>query len=181
MRLFTEIMEDIPTYVYLAKNKKNDLYKIGFTWNIDQRNFALLDEGYSLKFIGYKLMNNRLLAQLIEKKLHSKYGHCRIYKEFFSLTQNDVEDILEYFCMNTKVNDTDILMQDHVKIVSDSNDDDEISLCKRCIKGLEFIILSHEVCKDENYVKLVEDIPLSPRAIKENEYWQLMEQKKILF
>jgi hypothetical protein len=73
---------------YLIKNNDNSLYKIGKSKNPFKRLIQLKTEfNQDLILIG-------IIEEDIESELHFKYRHCNSFGEWFSLTDDDVLDII---------------------------------------------------------------------------------------
>lgn len=72
-------------YLYLAKNRRNGLTKIGITINPVFREHTLMSQEPEVDFIFH-----RIGTRAEEKLLHSHFANKRVRGEWFSLTESDV-------------------------------------------------------------------------------------------
>jgi hypothetical protein len=79
-------------YIYLAYNIDSNLWKIGITTNLSQRLNQLKKQYPTIDF-KHSFLGNYYL----EHYLHSKYEDKHVIGEWFSLTIEDVEDIVYNF------------------------------------------------------------------------------------
>lgn len=76
-----------PTWVYLMKDEANGYYKIGHSKNAEAREKTLQSEKPTI------IMLHKIYGSLnIEKELHKMYDAKRIRGEWFSLTEEEVQN-----------------------------------------------------------------------------------------
>ncbi len=76
-------------FVYLMQDEHTGLYKIGKSSNLNYRERTLAAQIPKIKMI-----HSFLEGENNEKQLHKKYQNKRIRGEWFNLTQEDVQDII---------------------------------------------------------------------------------------
>lgn len=82
-------------YVYLMNDTTNNYYKIGISKNPTYREKTLQSEKPTIEMIANKKFPNRKIAHSFEKALHSTYNEKRVRGEWFDLSQDEVNDIIE--------------------------------------------------------------------------------------
>jgi hypothetical protein len=75
-------------YIYLMKDNRNGLIKIGYSKYPEFREKTLQSEVPDIEMIYYNFGRMKL-----EKELHKSYNHKRIRGEWFDLNNNDIEQI----------------------------------------------------------------------------------------
>lgn len=80
-------------YVYLMRDSRNGLYKIGISSDPGRRESTLQSEQPKIELIASKSYVNRKMALIIEKALHETFGHKRSRGEWFNLDAEDVHEI----------------------------------------------------------------------------------------
>ncbi|MCB5186229.1 GIY-YIG nuclease family protein [Methylobacillus gramineus] len=91
----TEIKElaNEECFVYLMKDIRNGLYKIGISNNPGIREKTLQSEQPKIQLVAAKKYINRKIALNIEKALHQTYSHKRKRGEWFHLDYEDIGEI----------------------------------------------------------------------------------------
>jgi hypothetical protein len=95
------ILENIPmvddalvdgsAYIYLIKNDVTNLTKIGMTGN-PKRRLKEIDTGNGVR-LSYVLCEFVPNCSVLENKLHNKYKHVNGCREWFNLTETDINEI----------------------------------------------------------------------------------------
>lgn len=79
--------------VYLLKSKKDNIYKIGVTTNINKRLPQIATKlPFEIK-LHHKIKCDKIYV--LEKKLHNMFDDKRLNGEWFRLNKNDVKTIIE--------------------------------------------------------------------------------------
>jgi hypothetical protein len=87
-----------PSQLYIFLNLITGLYKIGITSDIERRRRDLINaSGCLIETVAYMKSepNYDEPPRCVERLLHTYYGNERDYGEWFSLRDEDVEDILD--------------------------------------------------------------------------------------
>lgn len=93
--LIQEAKKSSKCYVYLMKDLTNGTYKIGMSNNPNCREKTLQSEKPQIELICSKKYPTRDIAKAIESSLHSTYSSAHIRGEWFTLSEQDVKDIVE--------------------------------------------------------------------------------------
>lgn len=88
-------LTDEACFVYLMKDLRNGLYKIGISKKPSYREKTLQSEQPSIESLGFKQFPSRKFALAFEKALHETYSKNRIRGEWFKLDVADVNQIVE--------------------------------------------------------------------------------------
>jgi prophage antirepressor-like protein len=83
--------------VYVVTNslyQQNDLYKIGYTYRMDER----LDDLNNASAFDFTVEYTHPTEECrrLERLLHSKFSNKRVRREFFKLTTEDLDDLKQY-------------------------------------------------------------------------------------
>lgn len=89
-----EVVREV-CYVYLMLDTTNVTYKIGISNSPEYREKTLQSEKPSIELLCSKSFINRKIALTMEKSLHENYDSKRIRGEWFKLTNEEVEEIIE--------------------------------------------------------------------------------------
>jgi predicted GIY-YIG superfamily endonuclease len=82
-------------FVYIARQtNESNVYKIGITTNISQRERSFSTGNAFVKIIASKKTEN---PQKLEYFLHKLFRECRISGEWFKLTDDDISDLIREF------------------------------------------------------------------------------------
>lgn len=84
-------------FVYLMVDTTNNYYKIGISKNPKYREKTLQSEKPTIEMIWSKKFANRKMAKSIEGALHKTFENEHVRGEWFKLSPNDIEDIMESF------------------------------------------------------------------------------------
>lgn len=84
-----------PCYVYLMKDVANGFYKIGISNNPEYREHTLQSEKPTIELLSARAFPSRVIASAIESALHTAFGEKRLRGEWFGLSENDVNDIIQ--------------------------------------------------------------------------------------
>lgn len=82
-------------YVYLMRDDRNGYYKIGMSNNPNKREKTLQSEQPLITLIWQKAFPSRKEASAEESRLHCVFQNQRIRGEWFSLTQNDIQLMMD--------------------------------------------------------------------------------------
>ena len=88
VKSFAKIIKDDKGYIYLMKDKRNGLTKIGYSKFPEFREKTLQSEVPEIEMIYYNFGKLKL-----EKELHKAFSHKRIRGEWFELNVDDIEQI----------------------------------------------------------------------------------------
>lgn len=80
-------------FVYLMRDLRNNMYKIGISRMPNQRERTLQSEQPKTELVAAKRYVNRKIASSIEKALHETYSHKRARGEWFCLDEEDVREL----------------------------------------------------------------------------------------
>ena len=80
-------------YVYLMVDKTNYYHKIGISNSPKYREKTLQSEKPTIELVCSKSFINRQMSLSIEQSLHNNYKSKRVRGEWFSLSDQDVEDV----------------------------------------------------------------------------------------
>ena len=86
---------DDACYVYLMIDTSNGYHKIGMSNHPDYREKTLQSEKPAIEKICAKRYPSRIIAQSIENALHTAFASKRIRGEWFNLSEQEVEQIIE--------------------------------------------------------------------------------------
>lgn len=86
---------DDACYVYLMIDTSNGYHKIGISNHPDYRERTLQSEKPTIEKVCAKRYPSRIIAQSIENALHTAFASKRIRGEWFNLSEQDVEQIVE--------------------------------------------------------------------------------------
>ncbi len=81
-------------YVYLMVDLANNFYKIGISNDLQIRESTLQSEKPTIEIITSKKFNNRKIASVFEKTLHSVYEAKRIRGEWFNLDASELNEVI---------------------------------------------------------------------------------------
>jgi len=81
-----------PSFVYLMKNERNGLYKIGYSRNPQAREATLQSEEPEVAMIKFWPA-----AKTVEGDLHLMFSRSRVRGEWFRLEEADISEIEAYF------------------------------------------------------------------------------------
>ncbi len=82
-------------YVYLMKDVANGFYKIGISNNPEYREHTLQSEKPTIELLSARAFPSRVIASAIESALHTAFGEKRLRGEWFDLSENEVNDIIQ--------------------------------------------------------------------------------------
>ncbi len=91
----TNISENAPCYVYLMMDTTNNFHKIGISNNPRYREHTLQSDKPTIELVCAKKYPTRIIAESIEKALHSAYSNKRIRGEWFNLDFSEINEIKE--------------------------------------------------------------------------------------
>ncbi len=86
-------LKDEECYVYLMKDTRNNLHKIGISNKPDFREKTLQSEQPKIKLIALKKYINRKMALAMEQALHKIYEHKHKRGEWFNLDDEDIREL----------------------------------------------------------------------------------------
>ncbi len=91
----TTFSENAPCYVYLMMDTTNNFHKIGISNNPRYREHTLQSDKPTIELVCAKKYPTRIIAESIEKALHSAYSNKRIRGEWFNLDFSEINEIKE--------------------------------------------------------------------------------------
>lgn len=87
--------KDEACYVYLMWDTTNGFHKIGISNNPKYRERTLQSEKPTIELLKAKQYPTRMIAEAIESALHKAYADKRLRGEWFNLSPEDIEHIIE--------------------------------------------------------------------------------------
>jgi predicted GIY-YIG superfamily endonuclease len=90
-------------YVYLASCATENVYKIGMSKNITDREKTLSVGNHALKIFAYTKSEN---PRKLESLLHNIYASKNLSGEWFELSKDELDDLVQSFCFNLAIEDT---------------------------------------------------------------------------
>jgi hypothetical protein len=90
-----EIRKSDFCYVYLMEDKANNFFKIGISNKPDFREKTLQSEKPSIEMVCFKKYPTRRMAESFEKALHRSFKDKHIRGEWFNLSVDEINEIVE--------------------------------------------------------------------------------------